>query len=154
MSYNSSINIWYASPSLWLQLHICGAYWRLAPLLPPSVQYPSLLSMFLQCFLREWGGRGKSAFCIHYFDDRSVEYGGTTLLRYTQIRIWVASSESDSIWESNRGYSRLSMFRYRLYRTRIVLFFRCYECFQCNPERPETYYENRLLVRCAWSKFG
>ncbi len=40
MTYDSPINIWYASPSLWLQLHIFRAYWILAPPLPPLVDSP------------------------------------------------------------------------------------------------------------------
>ncbi len=37
MSYDFPINIWYASRSLWLQLHISRAYWILAPSLPSLV---------------------------------------------------------------------------------------------------------------------
>jgi len=37
MTYDFSINIWYASPSLLLQLHICRAYWILVPQLPSLV---------------------------------------------------------------------------------------------------------------------
>ncbi len=40
MTYDSPINIWYASPSLLLQLHICRAYWILVPQLPPLVDSP------------------------------------------------------------------------------------------------------------------
>ena len=40
MSYDSPINIWYASRSLWLQLHTSRAYWILAPPLPPLVDSP------------------------------------------------------------------------------------------------------------------
>ncbi len=40
MSYDSPINIWYASRSLWLQLHTSRAYWILAPPLPPFVDSP------------------------------------------------------------------------------------------------------------------